>query len=124
MEFEQQLVSSLLLASISKSDPRGCARSHVCAQLRSAAHLFGWQSRKLILKAGFDFSQNLASLKITRHTLLLVLVHVSIPYLIHETILLMKGFFSVHVQCFAEYTLFYLSQLEGFNLKFHHTNDY
>ena len=33
----------------------------------SATHSLGWQSRKLILKAYFDFSQNLAPPKITRH---------------------------------------------------------
>ena len=73
MEFKQQLVSSLLFALILESDPRGRAQSYIHAQLRSAVRSFGWQSWKLkswklILKAGFDFSRNLAPPKITHHT--------------------------------------------------------
>ena len=45
----------------------------VWVDARGTAHLLGWQSRKLrpqklILKAYFDFSRNLAPPKITHHT--------------------------------------------------------
>ena len=59
------MVSSSLFAAI-----RGGVHDHtyIRAQPCSAARSFGWQSRKLILKGGFDFSRNLAFPKIIHRT--------------------------------------------------------
>ena len=69
MEFEQQLVSSSLLALILESDPRGrawsCTATQCCSFIRVTITKI--KITKLILKAVFDFSRNLASPKITRY---------------------------------------------------------
>ena len=71
------------LAPRSESNPRGHAQSYVytCMCTATQRHSFVQaavmksKSWKLILKAGFDFSRNLAPPKITRHTVKDIVIH-------------------------------------------------